>query len=64
MIDRGSVQVIMRDNGERFDISEQGTQEYTFLRYTVERLMTVTDHNAYISTTGYNRSELFFTDNR
>ena len=64
VIDRGSVQVIMRDNGERFDISEQGTQEYTFLRYTVERLMTVTDHNAYISTAGYNRSELFFTDNR
>ena len=58
------VQVILRDDGKIFDITEESAKDYSFLRYTVERMITVTDHNAYITTTGYNRNELFFGEKR
>ncbi|MBP3270612.1 MAG: hypothetical protein J6M17_00105 [Ruminococcus sp.] len=59
-----SVRMILRDTGKKFDISEMNTAEHSFLRYTVERLMTAADHNAYISTTGYNRNELMFNESQ
>lgn len=64
IIGEGSVQVIIRDTGKQFDLSDLSTEEHSFLQYIVERLMTVTDHSAYISTTGYNRNEMVFKENK
>ena len=49
---------------KQFDLSDLSTEEHSFLQYIVERLMTVTDHSAYFSTTGYNRNEMVFKENK
>ncbi len=52
----------MRDNGRHFDITDEDMSEYSFTKFTVDRVLATTEHNAYITTTGYNRNELMFAE--
>ncbi|MEE5994241.1 MAG: hypothetical protein V3G42_13555 [Oscillospiraceae bacterium] len=56
------VRVVMRDNGRHFDVTDEEMSEYSFTKFTVDRMLATTEHNAYITTTGYNRNELVFVE--
>lgn len=58
------VRVILRNDGKHFSIKEESLAGCTFLKYTVDRMLTTTEHCSYIVTAGYNCSELFFREER
>lgn len=61
MTETDGVRIILRDSGKIFDITAESTKIESFQQYIVERLVHVADYNLYITTTGYNRNELFFS---
>lgn len=54
------VRVILRDSGAIFDITDADAKVESFRRYVVSNLMLRQDRKLYLTTTGYNRNELFF----
>ena len=52
--------LILRDSGILFDITDEDSPVSSFRQYLVSRLMVTHDQKAYMTTTGYNRNELFF----
>lgn len=57
------VRVILRNDGKHFSITEESLAGCSFLKYTIDRMLTTTEHCSYIVTAGYNCSELFFREN-
>ncbi len=58
------VRVILRNDGKHFSIREESLAGCSFLKYTIDRILTTTEHCSYIVTAGYNCSELFFREER
>ena len=54
-----AVRMILRDSGILFDVTDADSLR----QYVVARMMVAHDKKAYLTTTGYNRIELFFTKN-
>lgn len=54
--------VVMRDNGSHFDVNEERSEGYSFTKYTVDRVLSVSEYHAYVTATGYNSNELLFAD--
>lgn len=54
------VQLIMRDSGIPFDITNGDERVTSFRHYVISNLMNAQENKAYILTTGYNRVELLF----
>ena len=54
------VRVILRDSGVIFDITDTDARADSFRQYIVSNLMLNQDRKLYLTTTGYNRNELFF----
>ena len=57
------MRVILRDSGILFDVTDADTLPDSLRHYVVARMMVAHDKKAYLTTTGYNRIELFFTKN-
>ena len=55
-----AVRVILRDSGILFDVTDADTLPDSLRQYVVARMMVAHDKKAYLTTTGYNRIELFF----
>ena len=53
------MRMILRDSGILFDVTDADSLR----QYVVARMMVAHDKKAYLTTTGYNRIELFFTKN-
>ncbi len=62
LFDRDSVQLIERDNGEIFDDTDQNMKVDGFSSYVLSRLMVVHQEKMYLTTTGYNRTMMQFSD--
>ena len=62
MVEPEGVRLILRDSGKVFDITEEDAKVDSFRQYVVANMMLSIDNKAYITTTGYNRNELFFPD--
>ena len=58
----GGVRLILRDSGAVFDATDEDAFPDSFRQYVVANLMSVQENKAYLTTTGYNRNELFFAD--
>ncbi|MBR5381132.1 MAG: hypothetical protein IK136_00775 [Oscillospiraceae bacterium] len=56
------VRLILRDSGAVFDITDEDALADSFRQYVVANMMTTQKTKAYMTTTGYNRNELFFAD--
>ena len=54
------VQLIIRDSGKSFDITNGDERVTSFRQYVISNLMTAQENKAYILTTEYNRIELLF----
>ena len=57
------MRMILRDSGILFDVTDADTLPDSLRHYVVARMMVAHDKKAYLTTTGYNRIELFFTKN-
>ena len=62
MVEPEGVRLILRDSGKVFDITEEDAKVDSFRQYVVANMRLSIDNKAYITTTGYNRNELFFPD--
>ena len=62
MAEPAGVRVILRDSGRILDVTDTDAMTDSFRQYVVANLMVVQDCKAYMTTTGYNRIELFFAD--
>ena len=51
--------MILRDSGILFDVTDADSLPVSLWQYVVARMMVVHDKKAYLTTTGYNRIELF-----
>ena len=51
--------MILRDSGILFDVTDADSLPVSLRQYVVARMMVVHDKKAYLTTTGYNRIELF-----
>ena len=61
MVEEEGVRLILRDSGKIFDITDTDTLPDSFREYVVANLMIAAqEYKSYITTTGYNRNELFF----
>ncbi len=58
-----AVRMILRDSGILFDVTDADSLPVSLRQYVVARMMVAHDKKAYLTTTGYNRIELFFTKN-
>lgn len=56
------VRLILRDSGTVFDATDEDAFPDSFRQYVVANLMSVQENKAYLTTTGYNRNELYFAD--
>ena len=54
-----AVRMILRDSGILFDVTDADSLPVSLRQYVVARMMVVHDKKAYLTTTGYNRIELF-----
>lgn len=63
MVEFAGIRVILRDSGKFFDITDSDAIPDSFNQYMVSNLMVVHENKAYMLTIGYNRIEMFFTDN-
>lgn len=57
------MRIILRDSGVLFDVTDADSLPVSLRHYVVARMMVAHDKKAYLTTTGYNRIELFFTKN-
>ena len=57
------MRMILRDSGILFDVTDADSLPDSLLQYVVARMMVAHDKKAYLTTTGYNRIELFFSKN-
>lgn len=60
IIEDGGVRVIFRDSGTIFNITDEDAPADSFRQYIVANMMMYPDWKANMTTTGYNRNELFF----
>ena len=58
------VSLILRDSGEIFDITDTDSDVDSFRQYIVSNLMVSHEVKLYMTTTGYNRNEFFFSSER
>ncbi|MDO5134024.1 MAG: hypothetical protein Q4D81_13755, partial [Eubacteriales bacterium] len=61
IVDPSGVRVILRDSGVIFDITDDDAIASSFRQYVVANMMAAQENKAYLVTTGYNRTELFFS---
>ena len=61
IIEPDGVRLILRDSGVIFDITDSDVKVNSFRQFIVSSLMISLEHKAYMTTTGYNRNELFFS---
>ena len=54
-----AVRMILRDSGILFDVTDADSLPDSLRQYVVARMMVAHDKKAYLTTTGYNRIELF-----
>ena len=62
LFDRDSVRLIERDDGEIFDNTDQNMKVDGLSSYVLNRVMAVHQEKMYLTTTGYNRTMLQFSD--
>ena len=62
LFDKNSVRLIERDNGEIFDDTDQNMRVDGFSSYVLSRMMAVHQEKVYLTTTGYNRTMVQFSD--
>ena len=61
IIEPDGVRLILRDSGVIFNITDSDAKVNSFRQFIVSSLMIALEHKAYMTTTGYNRIELFFS---
>ena len=54
------IRIILRDSGVVFDVTDEDALPDSFRQFVIANMMTIQENKAYITTTGYNRNELFF----
>lgn len=64
IIEPDGVRLILRDSGVIFNITDSDAKVQSFRQFIVSSLMISLEHRAYLTTTGYNRTELFFSFNQ
>ncbi len=57
------VRLILRDSGVIFNVTDGNALPDSFRQYVVANMMIAQDKKAYLTTTGYNRNEIFFAEN-
>lgn len=60
ILEDDGVRLILRDSGVIFDITDTDNDIDSFRQYIVSNLMLNQERKLYMTTTGYNRNELFF----
>ena len=55
------VKLILRDSGVIFDLTDVDSKLDSFRQYIVSSLMLYQENKLYMTTTGYNRNEFFFS---
>ena len=60
----GGVRLIFRDTGMIFDLTDTDAKVASFLQYSVANMVNAIDNKVYVTTAGYNRNELFFSEER
>ena len=63
IVEPTGIRLILRDSGKIFDITDEDSLVDSFRQYVISNLMVAHDSKAYLTTTGYNRNELFFPEN-
>ena len=64
LAEKDGVRLILRDSGVIFDVTDADARASSFRQYLVANLMVRQQLKAYLTTTGYNRNELFFPEKR
>ena len=62
LFEPAGMRVILRDSGVIFNATDEEALPDSFRQYVVASLMSMQEKKAYMTTTGYNRIELFFAD--
>ena len=62
IFEEDGIRLIFRDTGLIFDFTDDDTRVESFRSYVVSRMLGTTNFKNYITTTGYNRNELFFKE--
>ena len=55
------IRLVFRNTGEIFDITDVDSKVDSFRQYFVSNLMFNQEEKLYMTTTGYNRNEFFFS---
>lgn len=63
MVEPDGIRLVMRYSGIRFDITDVDADVVSFRQYIISNMMYSQKSKAYLLTTGYNRTELFFSFN-
>lgn len=64
ILEEDGVRLIMRDSGRIFDLTDTDSRLESFRQYVVANIILILEYKAYVTTTGYNRNEFFFPDER
>ena len=64
MAEQNGLRMIFRDDGLRLNLTGETTDKYSFQKYIADSMMTAAAYTSYIVTAGYNRNELFFSNDR
>ena len=64
IMEEEGVRLILRDTGKIFDITDENAVIDSFRQYFVSSLIKVIDYKIYVATTGYNRNEFYFLEDR
>ena len=62
ILEKDGVRVILRDNGEMMESTDEDALIDSLLQYVVANVISLADYKNYIPTTGYNRNVLYFKE--
>lgn len=62
ILEEAGVRLILRDTGKIFDITDHDARPDSIQQYLVANMMNALETKTYLITTGYNRTELIFTE--
>ena len=60
IFEKNGVRVILRDEGKTFTLTDTDAKVDSILQYIVANELSAAQSKVYITTTGYNRNELYF----
>ena len=64
IMEETGLKLIVRDSGLEFDATDPNSGIESLRSYFVSRVLTLPQHKFYLTTTGYNRNELIFTEEK